>query len=374
MKRALFATAIVIAAFCVVQAQAETTIESSAPLTAQQAEAQRELNLAEVAYEGNRYTAARRHAELASVLNPANRDGLIIIARSIRALYRDDDESPANFVRAREAIAAFLQVSIDPDNDEIYSEVRDLYGAIAEEELQYSWMMQRATCYSLPANKRVDAYLDLALLDLNRSKRISDEVAEKLYDRELEVENLEGLNVATRSELAKGREIASRGIQMVHQAIMLNPENEVAPARKAELLLSIARKYELEGNDVQAQQCKATAQYIVVQAAKQKAKREEAAFARMVTVECDDLCDNLIYAPRPTYPPIARAARASGSVVIQVLIDKEGNVISATAIDGHPLLRAAALDAARRSTYRPILVSGQPIMTSGSLTYNFTLE
>jgi TonB family protein len=307
-------------------------------------------------------------------LNPANRDGLIIIARSIRALYRDDDESPANFVRAREAIAAFLQVSIDPDNDEIYSEVRDLYGAIAEEELQYSWMMQRATCYSLPANKRVDAYLDLALLDLNRSKRISDEVAEKLYDRELEVENLEGLNVATRSELAKGREIASRGIQMVHQAIMLNPENEVAPARKAELLLSIARKYELEGNDVQAQQCKATAQYIVVQAAKQKAKREEAAFARMVTVECDDLCDNLIYAPRPTYPPIARAARASGSVVIQVLIDKEGNVISATAIDGHPLLRAAALDAARRSTYRPILVSGQPIMTSGSLTYNFTLE
>ena len=34
--------------------------------------------------------------------------------------------------------------------------------------------------------------------------------------------------------------------------------------------------------------------------------------------------------PKPAYPPIARAAHASGTVVVQVTIDENGNVISAT--------------------------------------------
>src|ERR1044071_5132745 len=33
--------------------------------------------------------------------------------------------------------------------------------------------------------------------------------------------------------------------------------------------------------------------------------------------------------PKPAYPPIARAARASGTVVVQVVIDENGNVVSA---------------------------------------------
>src|SRR5678816_1571975 len=42
--------------------------------------------------------------------------------------------------------------------------------------------------------------------------------------------------------------------------------------------------------------------------------------------------------PKPAYPPIARAAHASGTVVVQVTIDENGNVISARAVSGHPLL------------------------------------
>ena len=47
--------------------------------------------------------------------------------------------------------------------------------------------------------------------------------------------------------------------------------------------------------------------------------------------------------PKPAYPPIARAAHASGTVVVQVLIDENGNVISARAVSGHPLLQAVAV-------------------------------
>src|SRR6266850_2513277 len=51
--------------------------------------------------------------------------------------------------------------------------------------------------------------------------------------------------------------------------------------------------------------------------------------------------------PKPAYPPIARQAHASGTVVVQVTIDENGNVISAHAVSGHPLLQAVAVEAAR---------------------------
>lgn len=76
---------------------------------------------------------------------------------------------------------------------------------------------------------------------------------------------------------------------------------------------------------------------------------------------------------QPVYPPAARAVRAEGSVTVQITIDEEGNVISATAINGHPLLQAAAVAAAREAKFTPRLISGQPVKVSGIVTYNFLL-
>lgn len=75
--------------------------------------------------------------------------------------------------------------------------------------------------------------------------------------------------------------------------------------------------------------------------------------------------------PKPAYPPAARAVRAGGSVSVQVLISENGSVISASAVGGHPLLRAAAESAARRARFSPTLLSGQPVKVSGVITYNF---
>jgi protein TonB len=75
--------------------------------------------------------------------------------------------------------------------------------------------------------------------------------------------------------------------------------------------------------------------------------------------------------PRPAYPPAARAVRASGAVTVQVLIDEEGRVVSASATGGHPLLQAAAVSAARQARFSPTLLSGQPVKVSGIITYNF---
>lgn len=75
--------------------------------------------------------------------------------------------------------------------------------------------------------------------------------------------------------------------------------------------------------------------------------------------------------PKPAYPPAARAVRASGAVSVQVLISEAGSVISANAVSGHPLLRAAAEGAARGARFSPTLLSGQAVKVSGVITYNF---
>ncbi|MDT5159678.1 MAG: hypothetical protein QOH51_4035 [Acidobacteriota bacterium] len=78
--------------------------------------------------------------------------------------------------------------------------------------------------------------------------------------------------------------------------------------------------------------------------------------------------------PEPAYPPIAKAARASGTVTVQVLVNESGEVISAKAVSGHPLLQQAAVQAAREARFAPTLLNGKPVRLSGVLTYNFALE
>src|SRR6476659_7448660 len=78
--------------------------------------------------------------------------------------------------------------------------------------------------------------------------------------------------------------------------------------------------------------------------------------------------------PKPGYPPIARAAHASGPVVVQVLIDENGNVVSAHAVSGHPLLQAAAVGAAKQARFSPTKLSGQPVKVTGVIQYNFVSQ
>src|SRR5215217_1355428 len=78
--------------------------------------------------------------------------------------------------------------------------------------------------------------------------------------------------------------------------------------------------------------------------------------------------------PKPGYPPIARAAHASGTVVVQVLIDENGNVVSAHAVSGHPLLQGAAVGAARQARFSPTKLSGQPVKVTGVIQYNFVAQ
>lgn len=75
--------------------------------------------------------------------------------------------------------------------------------------------------------------------------------------------------------------------------------------------------------------------------------------------------------PSPNYTRAARSAKAGGSVLVRVLLDEAGNVISANATTGHPLLTREAESAARRSKFKPVTISGSPVKATGTIAYKF---
>ena len=75
--------------------------------------------------------------------------------------------------------------------------------------------------------------------------------------------------------------------------------------------------------------------------------------------------------PKPVYPANAKAANVGGAVNVQVLVDENGNVASASVVSGHPLLQRAAWQAARNAKFPPAKLAGQPVKVTGVIIYNF---
>jgi TonB family protein len=77
--------------------------------------------------------------------------------------------------------------------------------------------------------------------------------------------------------------------------------------------------------------------------------------------------------PAPVYPDAAKRMRTSGTVVVDVVLDESGRVVSATASSGPAMLRDAAVQAALKARFSPTKLSGQPVKVSGTINYKFAL-
>ena len=83
---------------------------------------------------------------------------------------------------------------------------------------------------------------------------------------------------------------------------------------------------------------------------------------------------NLVHRVQPAYPPLARAARIQGSVVLQAVISKTGTIENLQVLNGHPMLVRAALDAVQQWRYRPYFLNGEPVEVETQITVNFILS
>jgi len=82
---------------------------------------------------------------------------------------------------------------------------------------------------------------------------------------------------------------------------------------------------------------------------------------------------NLLSAPRPEYPPLARTSHVQGRVALRATISRAGSIRTLHVISGPQLLRTAAVDAVRNWRYRPYTVNGRPVDVSTTIYVNFSL-
>ena len=82
----------------------------------------------------------------------------------------------------------------------------------------------------------------------------------------------------------------------------------------------------------------------------------------------------LVKQVQPVYPHMAQIAGVQGDVILQAMIDREGDIVQLQAVSGHPMLVPAALDAVRQWRYRPYRLNGEPVEVETQITVRFILS
>jgi protein TonB len=86
------------------------------------------------------------------------------------------------------------------------------------------------------------------------------------------------------------------------------------------------------------------------------------------------ISSKIVAKPVPPYPQIARVSHIEGVVTVEILVDEQGRVISATPTSGPMMLREAARLAALQARFTPTQLNHQPVKIAGVISYNFTLR
>ncbi len=83
---------------------------------------------------------------------------------------------------------------------------------------------------------------------------------------------------------------------------------------------------------------------------------------------------SVVNSPDPVYPVLAKQAKIQGDVLLNAIIDADGNVVEMKVVSGHALLVPAALSAVSRWKYRPTILNGEPVSVELIVTVRFRLQ
>lgn len=388
MRRALAAIALTLAASAAAFGQTNA------------AEARKELDLGARAYRGGRFAEAERRFRRALELDPEGKDTRVFIARAAQQQYRPGDTSPENIAAGERAVAAYQEVSAkDPANEDAYKALVFLHTQMKNEEKLFELLLSRANDASLPNDRRSEAFVLLAGKRWQCSFDVTEQKENKTSEQKQDKVETRYRMPADQGDFIRARQCMAEGLQLAEQAVALSPNNPNALSYRANLLREGAKLAEMEGSA--GQQAEYTRQYeealeqhrrVSAETRRPDAAGEQGAAAppnvpagepgarayapevKGKAVSGGVLNGRAVSKPAPVYPPEAKAAGAQGTVTVQVLVDEEGNVVSANAISGHPLLQDAAVRAARATRFAPTRLSGQPVKVSGVVTFKFVLE
>lgn len=77
---------------------------------------------------------------------------------------------------------------------------------------------------------------------------------------------------------------------------------------------------------------------------------------------------------KPVFPADAQAAGVQGVVILETIIDEQGNIANARVLRSIPMLDSAALGAVSQWQFTPTLLNGTPVGVMMTVTVNFTLQ
>jgi TonB family protein len=92
-----------------------------------------------------------------------------------------------------------------------------------------------------------------------------------------------------------------------------------------------------------------------------------------VNVSAETMQNQIVSKVMPAYPVDAKKARIQGSVKLDAVIGKTGEVEQLKVITGPKELQQSSLDAVRQWTYKPFLLNGQPIEVRTTINVNYSL-
>jgi protein TonB len=105
----------------------------------------------------------------------------------------------------------------------------------------------------------------------------------------------------------------------------------------------------------------------------QSGPRVKVEAAKKVSISAGVAVGLVIQKTTPVYPPLAKAAHVSGTVVIQATISKNGGVGNLRVVSGPAMLRQSALDAVKNWRFRPYLLDGEPVEVDTAVNVTFAL-
>ncbi|MEK6278935.1 MAG: hypothetical protein AABN95_01125 [Acidobacteriota bacterium] len=245
--------------------------------------AKNELNEAARAYREGNFTDAEQRSRRAAELDPNSKVAPLFIARTIHAQYKAGVQTPENLAKANEAIQAYQSIlAKDPKSEEAYKAIAALYGALKDEDKLKAWISARANDANLEPVKRAEAYVVLASKDWDCSFKISELPTNK--STTLETGNRAKVTYkkpADPKDFATAQACVKRGLEVVENAIKLDPSSEAAWSYKTNLLLEASKLAEMDGNmdrkaELDKQREVAQKRTNALSEAAQKKKEEEA--------------------------------------------------------------------------------------------------
>ena len=206
------------------------------------------LNEGARAYKDGKFAEAQQKFEYALSLDPDQKNAPMFIARAIHQQYKAGVDTPENQAKADAAVQAYKRVlEKDPTNEDAYNAIAYIYRQMRADDKERDWLLQRANMSGVSNEKRSDAFTVLASKEWNCAYDITEQKENKRTVNKTDAVVVEWVKPKNPDDFARAQQCIEKGLELVNQAISLNPDNPNAWSYKTNLLRERAKLAQMDG-------------------------------------------------------------------------------------------------------------------------------